>query len=97
MLGLRGRKNSRLIAGSIAREIGRRGFPAKTKTITVMSATGDDRRPGITIPGRGIAAIDDDLNIIVASYNKSLPWAPVFECKSVEAAAENILRNLPLP
>ena len=97
MFSLHGQKNPRLIANSIAREIGRRGLPAKTKTITVMSATGNSRRPGIMIPGRGIAAIDDDLNIIVASYNKPLSWTPTFEYKSVEAAAENILRNLPMP
>lgn len=96
MFGLHGQKNSRLIVNSVAREIGRRGFPAKTKTITVMSATGSARRLGITIPGRGVVVVDDDYNITVAPYNKPLPWALTFKYESTEAAAENILRNLPM-
>lgn len=97
MLGLGKRKNSWAMANNIAKEIGRRGFPAKAKPVTIMSATGIVRSSGVAIPGRGIAAIKDDLNIIVASYNNPLPWAPTFEYKNAEAAAENILRNLPLP
>lgn len=81
----------------IAREIGRRGFPAKVKAVTVMSATGNARRRGIAIPGRGIAVINNDLSVIVASYNKPFPWAATFEYEGAEATAENILRNLPLP
>lgn len=96
MFGLHGQENPRPIAHSIAREISRRGVPAKTKTFTVMSATGNTRKPGIVIPGRGVAAINDDLRIIVVSYNHPLPQAPTFEYKNAEAAAENILRNLPL-
>lgn len=97
MFGLHKEKNPRVIANSIAREISRRGFPAKTKTVTVMSAAGNARRSGIVIPGRGVAAINDDINIIVAPYNKPLPWTPTFKYEGAEAAAENILRNLPLP
>ena len=97
MLGLRKGNNPWLIANNIAKEIGRRGAPAKTGTVTVMSATGNVRRRGIVIPGRGVAAIDDDRNIIVASYNNPLSWVPTFKYESTEAAAENILRNLPLP
>ena len=97
MFGLRKRKNSWLMANNIAEEIGRRGFPAKAKPVTVMSATGNIRTGGVVIPGRGIAAINDDLNVIVASYNNPLPWALTFEYENAEAAAENILRNLPLP
>lgn len=97
MLGLRKRKNSWLMANDIAKEISRRGIPAKAKPVTVMSATGNIRSGGVVIPGRGIAAINDDLNVIVASYNNPLPWAPTFEYENAEAAAENILRNLPLP
>lgn len=97
MLGFRDKRTPWLMANNIAKEIGRRGFPAKTKTVTVMSAAGNVRRRGIVVPGRGVAAINNDLNIVVASYNKPLPWAPTFEYKSAEAAAENILRNLPLP
>ena len=95
MLGPRKRKNSWLMANSIAKEISRRGFPAKTKSITIMSATGNIRSDGVVIPGRGIAAMKDDLNIIVASYNNPLPWTPMFKYENAEAAAENILRNLP--
>lgn len=89
------KRNPWMISLGIAREIGRRGFPAKAKAVTVMTAAGNSRRYGIAIPGRGIAAINNDLSIIVASYNNPLPWAATFEYKGVEAAAENILRNLP--
>lgn len=91
------KKNPWSLADDIAREIGRRGFPAKAKPVTVMSAMGSVRRIAIVIPGRGVAVIDVDLNIIVASSNKPLSQAPVFEYENAEAAAENILRNLPLP
>lgn len=90
-------RNAWKMSLDIAREIGRRGFPAKVKAVTVMSATGNTRRRGIVIPGRGIAVINNDLSITAASYNKPLPWAVTFEYESAEAAAENILRNLPLP
>lgn len=81
----------------IAKEIGRRGFPAEAKPVTVRSAIEDVQKFAIVIPGRGVALINNDLNIVVASSNKPLPQAPVFEYKNAEAAAENILRNLPLP
>lgn len=97
MLGLRKKKNSWLMANGIAKEIIRRGFPAKAKLVTIMTATGSIRRGGVVIPGRGIAAIDDDLNVIVASYNNPLPWALAFEYEDAETAAKNILINLPLP
>lgn len=91
------KKNPWAMANDIAREIGRRGFPAEAKPVTVMSAMGNARKFAIVVPGRGVAAINDDLNIVVASSNKPLPQAPVFEYENAEAAAENILRNLPLP
>lgn len=97
MLGLDKRKNRWLMANSIAKEIGRRGFPAKAKSITIMSAAENIRSGGVVIPGRGIAAVNGDLNVIVVSYNNPLQQAPIFEYKNAEAAAENILRNLPLP
>lgn len=81
----------------IAREIGRRGFPAEAKPVTVRSAIEDVQKFAIVIPGRGVALINNELNIVVASSNKPVPQAPVFEYKNAEAAAENILRNLPLP
>lgn len=97
MFGLRAKKTPWSMANNIAKEIGRRGFPAEAKPVTVMSAMGDTQKFAIVIPGRGVAVINNDLNIVVASSNKPLPQAPVFEYKSAEAAAENILRNLPLP
>lgn len=87
----------RTISLNIAKEIGRRGFPAKAKTITMMTATGNIRARGIAIPGRGIAAVDSDRNIVIAPLNNPHPWCPTFKYESAEAAAENILRNLPLP
>lgn len=81
---------------NIAREISRRGFPAEAKPVTVRSAIEEVQKFAIVIPGRGIALINNELNIVVASSNKPLPQAPVFEYKNAEAAAENILRNLPL-
>lgn len=89
--------DARATSLNIAREISRRGFPAKAKAVTVMSAAGNVRKPGIAIPGRGLVAVDDGLNITVASFNRPLAWPRTFKCESAEAAAENILRNLPLP
>lgn len=86
-----------LMSLDIAKEISRRGFPAEAKPVTILSAMGDVRKFAIVIPGRGVAAINNDLNIVVASSNKPLQQAPVFEYENAEAAAENILRNLPLP
>ena len=80
----------------IAREISRRGFPAEAKPVTVRSAIEDVQRFAVVIPGRGVALVNNELNVVVASSNKPLPQAPVFEYGNAEAAAENILRNLPL-
>lgn len=96
MFGLRKKKDPWTMANDIAKEIGRRGFPAEAKQVTVMSAMGNVQKFAVAIPGRGVAVINNDLNIVVASSNKPLPQAPVFEYKNAEAAAENILRNLPL-
>lgn len=81
----------------VAKEISRRGFPAEAKPVTVRSAIEDVQKFAIVIPERGVALINNDLNVVVASSNKPLPQAPVFEYKNAESAAENILRNLPLP
>lgn len=97
MFGLHAKKNPWSMANDIAKEIGRRGFPAEAKPVTVMSAMGNVRKFAIVVPGRGVAVINNDLNVVVASSNKPLPQAPVFEYKNAAAAAENILRNLPLP
>lgn len=96
MLGFHKKRNPWAMANDIAKEIGRRGFTAEAKPVTVMSAMGNAQKFAIVIPGRGVAVINNDLNIVVASSNKPLPQAPVFEYKNAEAAAENILRNLPL-
>lgn len=97
MFGLRAKKNPWSMANDIAKEIGRRGFPAEAKPVTVMSAMGNVQKCAIVVPGRGVAVINNDLDVVVASSNKPLPQAPVFDYKGAEAAAENILRNLPLP
>lgn len=97
MLGFHKKRDPWSMANDIAREIGRRGFPAEAKPVTVMSAMGNVQKFAIVIPGRGVAVINNDLNVVVASSNKPLPQAPVFEYRNAEAAAENILRNLPLP
>lgn len=93
----RRRRSPRTTSLDIAREISRRGVPAKAKTVTVMSAAGNVRRHAIVIPGRGAAVVNNDLNIITVSSNRPLPWNPEFHYENTEAAAENILRNLPLP
>lgn len=93
----RHKKNPWTMSQAVAREIGRRGFPAEAKPVTVRSAIEDVQKFAIVIPGRGVALINDELNVVVASSNKPLPQAPVFEYKNAESAAENILRNLPLP
>ena len=90
------KKDTWSIANDIAKEIGLRGFPAEAKLIAAMSAIGDIQKSVIVVPERGIAAINNDLSIVVVSPNRPLPQAPVFEYENAEAAAENILRNLPL-
>ena len=95
---LRRRKNNPWrMSLDVAKEISRRGFPAEAKPVTVRSAIEDVRKFAIVIPGRGVALINNDLNIVVASSNKPLPQAPVLEYENAESAAENILRYLPLP
>ena len=92
----RRKRDSWTMSLDVAKEISRRGFPAEAKPVTVRSAIEDVQKFAIVIPGRGVALINNELNIVVASSNKPLPQAPVFEYKNAEAAAENILRNLPL-
>lgn len=97
MLGFHKRKNPWSIANDVAKEISRRGFSAEAKPVTVMSAMGNAQKFAIVIPSRGVAVINNDLSTVVASSNRPLPQAPVFEYENAQAAAENILRNLPLP
>lgn len=85
------------LTNNIARDIGRRGWPAEAKAVTVRSPFGDAIRWSAIIPGRGVAVIDDGLRIVVASSNRPTPQAPSFNHTDTEADAEQILRNLPLP
>lgn len=93
----RSKRNPWAMSLDIAKEIARRGFPAEAKPVTVRSAIEDVQKFAVVIPGRGVALVNNELNIVVASSNKPLSRAPVFEYNNAEAAAENILRNLPLP
>lgn len=93
----RRKKNPWTMSQVIAREISRRGFPAEARPVTVVSAIEDVQKFAIVIPGRGVALINNELNIVVASSNKPVQQAPTFEYKNAEDAAENILRYLPLP
>lgn len=84
------------LTNNIARDIARRGWPAEAKAVTVRSPFGDAVRWSVIIPTRGVAVIDDELRIVVASSNRPTPQAPSFDHASTEADAEQILRNLPL-
>lgn len=85
------------LANDIARDIGRRSWPAEAKAVTVRSPFGDAIRWSVIIPRRGVAVINDDLRIVVASSNRPAPQAPSFDHVNTEADAEQTLRNLPLP
>lgn len=85
------------LTNDIARDIGRRDWPAEAKAVTVRSPFGDAIRWSVIIPNRGVAVIDDELRIVVASSNRPVPQAPAFAHTTTEADAEQILRNLPLP
>lgn len=84
------------LTNDIARDIARRGWPAEAKAVTVRSPFGDAIRWSAIIPGRGVAVINDELRIVVASSNRPAPQAPSFNHTNTEADAEQILRNLPL-
>lgn len=85
------------LANDIARDIGRRGWPAEVKAATIRSPLGDDMRWVVIIPNRGVAVVNDDLRIVVASSNRLTPQHPPFNHTTTEADAEQTLRNLPLP
>lgn len=84
------------LANDIARNIARRGWAAEAKAVTVRSPFGNATRWSTIIPARGVAVINDELRIMVASSNRPIPQAPSFNHTNVEADAEQILRNLPL-
>lgn len=85
------------LANDIARDISRRGWPAEAKTATIRSPFGDTLKWTVIIAGRGVAVINEDLRIVVASSNKPAPQAPSFNHSTADADAEQTLRNLPLP
>lgn len=85
------------LANDIARDISRRGWPAEAKAMAVRSPFGDAVRWLAIIPGRGIAVIDNELRIVVASSNHPTLQATSFNHSSTEADVEQTLRNLPLP
>lgn len=85
------------LANDIARDISRRGWPAEAKAVTVRSPFGDTLKWSVIIAGRGVAVINDELRIVVASSNRPTPQAPSFTHSSAQADAEQTLRNLPLP
>ena len=85
------------LANDIARDISRRGWPAEVKAAVVRSPLGDDTRWVVVIPSRGVAVVNDDLRIVVASSNRPSPPALSFNHTNTEADAEQTVRNLPLP
>ena len=85
------------LANNIARDIARRGWPAEARAVTVRSPLGDTLKWSVIIAGRGVAVINDELRIVVASSNRPAPQAPSFNHTNTETDAEQTLRNLPLP
>lgn len=85
------------LANDIARGIGRRGWPAEAKALAVRSPFGDAIQWIVIVPDRGIAVINDELRIVVASSNRPTAQATSFNHADTEADVEQILRNLPLP
>lgn len=85
------------LANDIARDIARRGWAAEAKVTAIRSPFGDAIRWAVIIPRRGVAVINDELRIVVASSNRPTPQAPSFNHATTEADAEQTLRNLPLP
>ena len=93
----RHKNNPWAMSQEIAKEISRRGFPAEAKPVTVRSAIEEVQKFAVVIPGRGVALINNESNVVVASSNKPSQQGLVFKYENAEAAAENTLRNLPLP
>lgn len=89
--------SAQALASDIARAIGRRGWAAEVKAIAARSPFGDVIRWLVIVPDRGVAAINDELHIMVVSSNRPTPQTPSFDHADTEADAEQILRNLPLP
>lgn len=85
------------LANDIARDVARRGWAAEAKAVAVRSPFGEALKQSVIIAGRGVAIINDELRIVVASSNRPTPRAPSFDHSSTEADAEQTLRNLPLP
>lgn len=84
------------LANDIACSVGRRGWPAGAGTMTESTPFGDVIRWSVIIPGRGIAVINDELRVVVASSERLTPQSPSFDHATPDGDAEQILRNLPL-
>lgn len=91
------RPTAQELANDIARDIARRGWPAEAKAVTVRSPFGAALKQSVIIAGRGVAVINDELRIVVASSNRPALQAPSFDHSNTETDAEQTLRNLPLP
>lgn len=89
--------NAQELANDIARRIARRGWPAEAKAAAIRFPFRDVTRWMVIIPGRGLAVINDELRIVVASSNRPDLQASSFNHTTPEADAEQTLRNLPLP
>lgn len=85
------------LANNIARDTARRGWPAEAKPIIARTPFGNIVQWIVIIPGRGVAAVNDELHIAVVSSNHPAPRTPSFSHTTAEDDAEQILRNLPLP
>lgn len=85
------------LANNIARDVARRGWPAEAKPAAIRTPFGDIIRWLVIIPRRGIAVIDSELHIVVASSNQLDSPARSFDHTTAKADAEQTLRNLPLP
>lgn len=96
MFGRKKQPTAQELANDIARDISRRDWPAEAKAVTVRSPFGDAVHWAVIIPNRGVAVINDELRITVAS-DRPTPQAPTFNHTATEADAEQTLRNLPLP
>lgn len=85
------------LANDIAHSVGRRGWPAGAGTMTESTPFGDIDRWSVIIPGRGVAVINNELRIVVASSERLTAQSPSFDHTDADSDAEQILRNLPLP
>lgn len=91
------RPTAQELAGAIAHSVSQRGWPAGAGTMAESTPFGDVARWAVIIPGRGVAVINDELRIVIASSERLTPQSPSLDHTTPEGDAEQILRNLPLP